>query len=354
MALFSIPDIKLSGVAACVPERVFDNRDYGWNADSERDSFIKTVGVEKRHVVKKGTATSDLCLAAAFPLMKELQWDPAEIDVLIFVSQSRDYLIPATACILQERLGLSKSCLAFDISMGCSGYIYGLSVIASMMTGGRLRKGLLLVGDVSTRNTSEKDKSAFPLFGDGGTATALEFSKDAPELAFNLQTDGKGYEAIIIPDGGIRNFVNEETSFKYETFGEGISRNRLHIALNGVDVFNFSLREVPPNIRALMEFAGTSIENIDQFVFHQANKLMNESVRRKSKIPAEKYPYSIGQYGNTSSASIPLTMVTQLRDELAGNKRKLLLCGFGVGLSWGSVILESDHIICPDLVEYKD
>lgn len=350
MAIFSIPDISIAGIAASVPKKQLSNRDYDLLSEKEQNFFIKTVGVETRRAADRGTTTSDLCYASAESLMKGLEWKPDEIELLIFVSQSRDYIIPATAGILQDKLGLPKSCVALDISLGCSGYVYGLSVMGRMMTGGAIKKGLLLVGDVSTQTTSFKDKSTYPLFGDAGTATAIEFVPGVADMSFNLQTDGAGYEAIIIPDGGIRNLASKD-SFIYEKIDEGIERNKYHIALDGMEVFNFSLREVPPNIRALAEYAGVSLEEIDYFVMHQANKIMNESIRKKLKIEPEKYPYSIVEYGNTSSASIPLTIVTKLSDEASGKELKTLLSGFGVGLSWGSVILEMDNIYCPDLIE---
>jgi 3-oxoacyl-[acyl-carrier-protein] synthase-3 len=334
-----------------VPQKEVSTRDYDLLTEKEREFFIKAVGVEKRRVAEPGMATSDLSLEAARKLIDGLKWDPDEIELLIFVSQSRDYLIPATAGILQDKLGLPKTCVALDISKGCSGYVYGLSVMGRMMTGGAIKKGLFLVGDVSTQNTSYKDKSTYPLFGDAATATALEFVPGAADMHFNLQTDGAGYEAIIIPDGGIRNFASKESSFEYEEISEGISRHRLHIALDGVEVFNFSLREVAPNIRTLLENAGEELESMDYVVTHQANKLMNESIRKKLKIDPDKYPYSIGEFGNTSSASIPLTLVKAIRDELKNKKVKLLLSGFGVGLSWGSGVLETDKIYCPHLLE---
>ncbi len=351
MAIFSIPDIKIAGIAASVPKKEVSTRDYNLLSEKEQENFIKIIGVEKRRVADPGIATSDLSFEAAKQLIEGLGWDPEEVELLIFVSQSRDYLIPATAGILQNKLGLPKTCMALDISLGCSGYVYGLSVMGRMMSGGAIKKGLFLVGDVSTQNTSYKDKSTYPLFGDAGTATALEYVPGAPDMAFNLQTDGSGYEAIIIPDGGIRNFATKETSFEYEDIAEGISRNKFHIALNGEEVFNFSLREVAPNIRALLEYSGMELEVIDYFVTHQANKLMNESIRKKLKIDPAKYPYSIRNFGNTSSASIPLTIVTALQDEVTGKELKLLLSGFGVGLSWGSAVINTDKIFCPALIE---
>ena len=351
MAIFSVPGVSIRGIASAVPATIYDNHEYEYIAEKDRELFIKTVGVEKRRIAKKGIATSDLCEAAARQLIDRLGWDPADIELLVFISQSRDYLIPATAGILQDKLGLPKSCIAYDVSLGCSGYVYGLSIIGSQMATGQIKKGLLMVGDVSSQTTSYQDKSTYPLFGDGGTVTALEYDPPAAKMTFNLQTDGKGYKAIIIPDGGIRNLVTAERSFLEEKISEGIIRNRLHIALDGMEVFQFSLREVPPNIRSLMQDAGKSMEEVDFFVLHQANRLMNESIRKKLLIPAEKCPYSMGEYGNTSSASIPLTINHAIREQMEKGRVKLVLAGFGVGLSWGSVYLETDKIVCPEIIE---
>lgn len=340
----------MAGIAASVPKKQLSNRDYELLSDKEQEFFIKSVGVETRRSADAGTTTSDLCEPATLKLLDELGWKAEEVELLIFVSQSRDYLIPATAGILQDKLGLPKSCVALDISLGCSGYVYGLSVMGRMMTGGAIKKGLLMVGDVSTQTTSYKDKSTYPLFGDAGTVTALEYAAGEADMHFNLQTDGAGYEAIIIPDGGIRNLASGK-SFEYEKISEGIERNRYHIALDGMEVFNFSLREVAPNIKALASYAGTSLDEIDYYVMHQANKIMNESIRKKLRIDEARYPYSLAEFGNTSSASVPLTIVTRLHEEVQSKKLKFLFSGFGVGLSWGSVILDSDRIVCPALIE---
>ncbi len=350
MAIFSIPNIKIAGIASAIPKEVYNNFDYELLGDKEKQAFVKMTGVEKRRVAPKGTTTSDLCETAAKKLMDKLKWNASQVDMLVFISQSRDYIIPATAGILQDKLGMSKDCIAYDISLGCSGYVYGLSTVGAQMSVGGLKKALLMVGDVSTQNTGYNDKSTFPLFGDAGTVTALEYEENAPLMTFNLQTDGSGYKAIMIEDGGIRNLVSG-SSFKEEEISEGIKRNKMHIALDGVEVFNFSLREVKPNISRLLEEAGKETEEIDYFILHQANKLMNETIRKQLKMPEEKFPFSIQEFGNTSSASIPLTLNYCLQDKLKSEKLQLLLSGFGVGLSWGSVILETEKIVCPDIIE---
>lgn len=351
MALFSIPNIRMAGIAAAVPKKSVSNLDYKWISVKDREMVVKTVGVENRRVAEPGTATSDLCVASAEKLIGELGWVKEEIQLLIFISQSRDYIIPSTSGIIQHRLGLPHSCLAFDIGLGCSGWVYGVSVMAGMMQSSGIKKGLLLVGDISTLTASYRDKSTYPLFGDAATATAFEFCEGAPPMHFNLESDGSGYDAIIIPDGGMRNFVSKK-SFDYQKHGEGIYRNRFQIALNGIEVFNFALREVAPNVKRLLQDLSKTTADYDYFVFHQANLLMNETIRKMLKLDKEKVPYTIRNFGNTSSASIPLTIVSELKDQIRSRKVQLFTCGFGVGLSWGSVAMETDRVVCPDLIEY--
>jgi 3-oxoacyl-[acyl-carrier-protein] synthase-3 len=351
MAIFSIPGVRLAGIAAAAPRKEVSNLDYKWVSMKDREMIVKTVGVEKRRVAEQGTTTSDLCYTAAEKLIADLGWDKKEIELLIFISQSRDFIIPSTAGIIQDRLGLPHSCVAYDIGLGCSGWVYGISSIASMMSATKIKKALLLVGDISTLTASYRDKSTYPLFGDAATATAFELDENAAPIHFNLESDGSGYDAIIIPDGGLRNFISKK-SFDYKKYGEGIYRTRFQLALNGIDVFNFALREVVPNAKKLMQEISKTTADFDYFVMHQANLLMNETIRKMMKIEKEKTPYTIQKFGNTSSASIPLTIVHQLREQITTRKVQLLTCGFGVGLSWGSVAIEMDKVVCPEVIDY--
>ncbi len=350
MAFFTTQNTKIAGIAAAVPKTQESNWDYELLSETEKKLLVKTTGVETRRVAKKGQATSDFCLAAAEKLLAELNWKKDEIDVVVFLSQSRDYYLPATAIILQDRLGLPKSTMAFDVGLGCSGFPYGLSVINSLLSNAGLQKGLLMMGDISSATCAKEDKSTYPLFGDAGTVIAVERDTNANSMQFQLNSDGAGHEAIIIRDGGIRNLVSED-SFRKENIEKGITRSRLNLTLNGLDVFNFSITQVPKSLKAFLEKTDTNATNYDYFVMHQANKLMNESIRKKLKFPVEKVPYSIKEFGNTSSASIPLTLVTQMRKELQEENLQLLLSGFGVGLSWGVVSLNTKKIICPELLE---
>ena len=351
MALFTLQNLQLSGIAACVPSKEVNNMDYKWISVKEREQLIKTIGVEKRRVVEKGTTTSDMCQVAAEKLIEELNWDKSEIEVLVFVSQTRDYYIPQTSSILQDKLGLPQSCIALDIALGCSGYVYGLSVIGGLLNSFGLKKGLLLVGDISSLNAAYRDKSTHPLFGDAGTATAIEIKDGAKPIPFNLQGDGSGHKAIIIPDGGLRNFLSKK-SLDYKTVSPGIQRSKLHIHLDGIEVFNFSLREVVPNIKTLLSYHNETLDNIDHIVFHQANKLINETLRKMLRVDKSKMPLSIQKFGNTSSASIPLTIVSELKETIKGKDSRLILSAFGIGLSWGSTIIQTNNMVIPDIIEY--
>jgi len=278
MAIFEIPDVRIAGLSACVPKKRLSNHDYNWITQKERDQLIQMIGVETRHVAGPGQTTSDLCFQAAEQLLDKLEWERGEINLLVFVSQSRDYIIPSTSAILQDRLNLPNTCMAIDINLGCSGYVYGLSVIGSLIRTTGIQKGLLLVGDLSNVTSNYRDKSTYPLFGDAGTATALELKPGYAPMQFNLQTDGSGYDAIIIEDGGVRNLPSK-SSFAIKKYGEGIYHNRMQVALNGIEVFNFSLREVVPNIKTTLKHFGRQLDEFDFLVFHQANRLINETIR---------------------------------------------------------------------------
>lgn len=333
-----------------MPKTVEKTLDYDWISEEERKAFIKNIGIEERRVADKQTTTADLCEKSAYHLMEKLNWDKESVDVLIFVSQSPDYILPATSAILQHKLGLKKSVIAFDVTLGCSGYVYGLFLLSNLLSSGVCKRGLLLAGDKSTLSSGYKDKSVYPLFGDAGTATALEYDENGSPSFFNLFTDGSGYKSIIIEAGGCRNPMDEQ-SFIVKKIDEGIERAPKNLSLDGIEIFNFALKEVTPSIHEILENGKISKEEIDYFVFHQANKLINESVRKKCKVEPEKVPYSIQKYGNTSSASIPLTMLYALKDKLEQQSLTLLLSGFGVGYSWGNCILKTNNITCTDILE---
>ena len=350
MAFLSVDKIKIAGLSAAVPKNKISNRDYNWISTEEREKLIGITGIEERRFAEDGVTSSDLCFEAAEKLLETLRWKREEISLLIFVSQMRDFVVPCTSAILQDRLELSKNCLTMDIPYGCTGYLYGLSTAGSLMKNSNIEKALLLIGDVPTPYASYKDRSSFPLFGDAGTATALEKSNSENPFHFSLQTDGSGFEAIMIPDGGARNPTTAESLLPKE-FSPEMIRNSCEINIDGSKIFEFALNEVDLNFQNHLAFRGFEKEDFDYFVFHQANKILNETLRKTMELKAEKVPYSLKLFGNTVTSSIPLTMVTELRDQLISEKMNLAIIGFGVGLSWGSAFIHTENLVCPPLIE---
>jgi 3-oxoacyl-[acyl-carrier-protein] synthase III len=351
----TIKGVAIKGVAAGVPKTIQAVINSGYATEKDRLLFSKTTGIENRRVAFSfeghNVCTSDLCQAAAEQVLAEAQWPKASIDLLIFISQSPDHIAPATAISLQHRMGLPKKCAAFDINLGCSGFTYGLGVAASMMKGGGFKRALLMVGDATTRGLMPSQvETAAPVFGDGGSATLLELDDTAPPIYLSMYSDGSGAEAIMNRYGGSRHFFPEDT-FHYESLGNGCYGLDCGFQMDGLEVFNFTVREVPPTIAEMMSYANTTLDNMDYVIFHQANRLINETLRKALKIPVEKYPYSLQQFGNTSSATIPLTMVTNMQQRLRTEPLTLLMSGFGIGLSWATVVCQTQGIACPSLVE---
>lgn len=349
MAYLSFPNVSVVGMSACVPKEIDDNRTSTLISDDERENLIQHIGIIQKRIAPEGLCSSDLCYEAAEKLIAEMGWDKSEIEALIFVSQTPDYILPATSCVLQDRLCLPTECLALDVSLGCSGWVYGISTVSSLISNGSVKKALLLVGDLGTRTNSTRNRSDFPLFGDAGTCTALVFDENSNGVKLHLGTDGSGKNAIIIPEGGYRRPFNEKTLEWQEV--EGGYAQGIHARMDGMSVFSFAITKGPKSIKGLCEHFGIDIGSIDSFVLHQANKLITEKIRKKLKVENEKCPISMDYFGNTSCATIPLTMVVRKQKELTTSHQKNIGCAFGVGLSWGSVYFETDTIVVPDLIE---
>jgi 3-oxoacyl-[acyl-carrier-protein] synthase-3 len=349
MAFLEFKNVRIAGIAAGVPKDV--DKPKSRNAAYSDEEFSKSVGVLETRFNPKFT-TSDLCYGAAEQLISDLSWDKSEIDAIVFVSQTPDYILPATACILQDRLGLSKECYAADVSLGCSGWVYGLSLVAGLLGNGNFKKVLLMVGDARGRRAPISGAIRDHLFGFAGTVTAVEFKEGEKGFKFHLGTDGSGYDAIIIPDGGSRNPVNEE-SLQLRMCDDGIQRSRLTSVMNGMDVFSFAITTVPKSIKKLAENFQINFDDVDYLVLHQANKQINEKIAKKLKFEEERVPESLTYFGNTSSATIPLTIVAGVGKRLQNETKKFVTCGFGVGLSWGTVYFETENIVISDLVELE-
>jgi 3-oxoacyl-[acyl-carrier-protein] synthase-3 len=350
MAELSFENIGISAMAGAVPKQIIKNRDYTAHFDEAlvKDIIDKT-GVEERRFASEGQTASDLCFAAAEQLFEDNQIDKSEVDILLFVSQTPDYRMPATSVTLQHRLGLSKSTAAFDISLGCSGFVYGISVAYAYANMPGIRKVLLLDGETRSKVYHPKDRKTGFIFGDAGVAAIIE-KQEVGHSFFSLNSDGSKSDLIKIDAGGYRNPSNEESIKEKVVDEHGNIRTDEHGYMNGADVFNFVLREIPKNIRQTLSLANTSMEELDFYVFHQANKFMNDYLAKKLKLDSSKVPSTIQKYGNTSSVSIPITIVDQLKGQLHSPK-KLLLCGFGVGMSWATAVIPTNQINISDIVE---
>lgn len=346
MPFIEFKNVRIAGMSAGVPKHTVDNLNAHF-ADYSAEDFVKTTSVRRRRV--GDYTTSDLCLPAAEQLIADLGWEKSEIGALVFVSQTADYFLPATACVLQHKLGLGKDCYAMDISLGCSGWTYGMSSVLGLMQSGGITKALLMAGD-ARGHLKTHNLGGDPLFGMAGTVTALEYKEGAKGFSFSAGTDGSGYEAIIQPGGGARNpFCGATLDLTKDD--DGVYRTPLYVRMKGMDVFAFGITTVPKTVKKLLQHAQTDISTVDYFVFHQANHLMNEKIKAKLKLSDEQVPYCMHDFGNTSSASIPLTIVTQLADVVRTESKRFVTCGFGVGLSWATLLFDTDGIVISDLVE---
>jgi 3-oxoacyl-[acyl-carrier-protein] synthase-3 len=332
-----VEGVRIRGFASGVPEHESPlSNDYERFGKDAVRRIVSSTGIKNRRLASEGLSAADLCQAAADRLMKSLNWQPESVELLIFLSQTGDFVIPATACALQDRLGLPKTAVAFDVPLGCSSYAYGLWIASSLLLTLKTTRALILVGDTLTAHVSKDDRALWPLFGDAGTATAIEVDLDAPPMFFEFGTDGSGFKHLLIDKA-----VNGD-----------VADQNLH--MDGVAVFSFSLREVPPMVKRLLESSHIEAETIDKWVFHQANEFILRNLQKRLKIPNEKFVVDLANWGNTSGATIPLAICSSLREDLRHRNHLLLLAGFGVGLSWSAAIVEiPQSIVIPEIIEIK-
>jgi len=352
MPFLTTHHVKIIGMAACVPKRMEENIDLPIFASREEaEKVIASTGIARRRVCDDGVTSSDLAVKAVERLLMDLKWSADSVDCLFFVSMTRDYIAPQTACILQDRLGLRNDCFVMDLPLGCSGWVYGMSVITSMMQTGALKRGLLIAAETNTKNRNMKDRSVRPLFGDAATVTALEYdAKWDKAMNFVFGVDGKGWQAVYMPYGGMRNPTTVEC-LKEKEVEPGIIRKGTDMVVNGMDVFSFAIKHPSTQLKEFVVHCNIDLDTIDYLLLHQANKFIDEKIRRSLKLPPEKVPYCIQDFGNVTNASIPLVMVTQVNDSLRQKLNHCLACGFGVGLAWASMEFYAENIVVSELVE---
>lgn len=333
MSKGTLNNIVISGIATSVPNQVrpidYWYQKFGVEAV---DKFKNMTGVTRVCCTFKNQTASDLAFVSAKKLLEHKNIDPQSIGALIFISQCPDYRLPSTACVLQYRLNLSNDSICYDVNLGCSGYINGLMIISSLMQNANIKYALLLVGDTSTKGLSHDDKSSAMLFGDAGSATLLEKKENVSDVSFYIKSDGVRFKSIIKPAGAYRNLGVSKEKVLWPI--DGNIRSDYDTYMNGTDVFTFTLSEVPALIKGFLHNHDQSINDYDWYIFHQANLYILKQIAKKTKIPIEKIPISLDNFGNTSVTSIPLTLSNSFGN-VNDKIYHFMMCGFGVGLSWG-------------------
>jgi len=341
MAFSQLSGCSLRAICSSVPARIFDNLAETTAFDpGEVDKVVKMAGVRTRHIVSDGVCSSDLCIAAGKRVLTRLDWPPESVDALIFVTQSPDYFLPSTASLAHRGLGLADRCAVFDVGLGCSGYPYALWLASMMLSGGGLKRVLVLHGETPSRFANNSDRAVALLFGDAGSATALEADADTARAPwfFSLHSDGAGWRDLIVEGGGFRDRTPTDPG-------------KLFVTMNGANVFNFTIKRIPVLVEETLRQSATHLENVDYVVLHQSNLFIMKHLANKMKIPAAKLPFTIQRFGSTGGPSVPLTITQGDLTRPADRALKLLLVGYGVGLSWGSALLDLppetvlDHVV---------
>lgn len=351
MALLQYNNIGIGALAAAVPHRIIDNYKYTDHfPEDEVRKIVDKVGIYQRRFADSDICSSDLCYAAAEKLIADNNIDRTEIDLLVFISQTPDYRMPATSLLLQDRLQLPNTTMAFDITLGCSAFIYGLSVVYGFMQQQGIRKALILDGETRSKVYSPKDRRTAFLFGDAGVAALIERDEKFGRSFFSFNSDGSKEDLIKINGGGYRMPSSLDTLKEKVVDEYGNIRSEEHAYMNGGDVFNFVIKEIPKDIKTMLEYSNVDKDAIDYYIFHQANNFINSYLAKKLKLDTDKIPSTIEKFGNTSSVSVPLTIASELQHSLS-EKKTMLLSAFGVGMTWATSIINVDNCRISDLVE---
>lgn len=329
MANTKIKGAKIAAVVSSVPAVTFDNlTDTTQFTQDEVRKVVGMAGIHRRRISGDSLCSSDLCTVAAEAALEAVKWERGSVDALIMVTQTPDYFLPQTSCVIHKQLGLSDRCATFDVGLGCSGYPYGLWLASMMIHSSGFRRVLLLHGDTPSRYAEESDRSVALLFGDAGSATAIEAdtSDDAPDWFFSMHSDGSGCSDMIIEGGGFR-----------ERFPE--DKHKYYVRVKGANVFNFTIKRIPALIQETLDTTGVNKEDVDYFIFHQSNKYIIDHLTNKLGIQSNQVPLTLKEFGNTGGPSIPLTITQGGLERPPGRSLLLMLLGYGVGLSWSSALI---------------
>lgn len=351
--------VRLAALRAAVPAyeiRLEDEVAYYGGSAKKVARLKASLGMDRRCVCPPDVTASDLCAHAAQALLEAAPSARKDIEALIFVTQSPDWLQPATACELQHRLGLGRHCATFDVNQGCAGYIYGLWIGASLIASGAARHVLVLVGYAHPGGWDVRNRITAPVFGDGGSATLLVHDEHAAPLHFGFGTDGSGFETLITPAGCgripfVRDHAQNAALVEDIIDPAGTPWRLTDIYMDGGAVFDFTMGVVPGHVREAMAYAGLTEKDIDRLILHQANKQIVKTIGARVGFPTEKVPAeSFSKYGNLAAASIPVALCDAYGSDAPGT---LLLCGYGIGLAWGSCLCAVDQWDCAPPLEYE-
>lgn len=353
MAFLKTEKVVIRGISGCVPSKVEENIDLPfYKSKEEAELVIEATGIERRHIAPKGITASDLCLQAASKLIEELNWDINSIDLIAFCTQNPDYINHPNSFVIHEKLGLAESTICLDYYHGCPGWVTTLGAVSQFLMNGNIKRALILDGDTVSKDQDASNREERPLFGDAGTATALEYDANAAPMYFNIGTKSDDGKALAKLQGAYRE------PFTLETLAKDLKRRAGELpaeentaAMDSMDVFSFAITKVPKAIKKLCLEFGIDLFGVNNLVLHQANKLIVNNIAKRLKMPADKVVLGLRNYGNTTSASIPLAIVSECSKAFAESHQKSIVCGFGTGLAWGASYFETDSIVVPKMQE---
>lgn len=350
MAFIKVEKVAIRGISGCAPRNVEENKDMPFYANAEEAAqVIEATGIARRHVTTPDTTAVDLCCRAAETLIEKLGWEKESIGLLAFATQCPDYINQPNSFLVHDRLGLPETTMCVDYYHGCPAWVVSLSSVVMMMQSGMIKRAILLDGDTVSKIQDKMNREECPLFGDAGTATALEYDEKASPIYFNIGTMSEGGRALIIPNGGHRNpYTLETLKIELDKRAGVFSQDQETNKMDSMDVFSFAITKVPKALKKLCSEYEINIDEISNLYLHQANKLILSNIAKRMKVDMSKVPMSLGEYGNTTSASIPLTIVANNEGKNDVNE-KVLACGFGTGLAWGAVYFETNNLVCPTI-----
>ncbi len=350
MALLKFNNVGMTAISACVPPKIIYNRDLNKVLPQEEvDKLVNSIGIEEKRFAEKDVTSSDLCFKAADKLLNDNNIDRNSIDMLLFLTLTPDYVSPPSSCVLQHRLGLTESCGTLDLSLACSGFIYALSTAFAYVSIPTVNRVLLLVGETMSKLANPRDMVNFPLYGDAGTACLIE-KGNFGEATFLLTSDGEGEKSVIVPSRGFRSPLTAESLIDKE-YENGNFRRDIDITMDGIDTFNHAIRVIPKQVKELMQACNITQDDVDYLVSHQANKMMMDFIVKRIKFDPNKVPFCIKKYGNTSCASVPLTIVSELYNKLEEEKR-LFMSSIGSGWSYATAYLKTNDLKVSPVFDY--